>query len=702
MNTVDNFFIPIRYDFEQKSFIQFFQEGIEDYFYLRGKIAYVMHHSVFQDEQTAIIREGADEDKIARLILAAIKVISYATLIIPGILLAVKACLRAVYTFNVFSSDENKQSRVSSDEETEKEEGSEDKGIGNIFQMNLNSKTNVNEGEAKIRDPLKKSDSDKDNSQNDLYSKRILREDEIESGSRSEESKSDEDKRKVSRAKLGSGSDEEENGDSIGKRNDLPPSRFRLKKGSSELEEIDSEGDGTTSRSYSTSPSESVSSSNSSSSSEEEGEKVIVVTAKEANLLSDTLSSLKPETTVKSLMKEFTKAWNVENQTFNFSDDAFKLDRFLGLLETHAKYFKKTGMDEEIHFGFVEKIVLDPNLRPFIFERADLHGDLKSLMENIRTLKDEKALNKDFKCCEGVHLIFLGDFCDRGLYGTQIIEFLMRLREENPGQVHLIRGNHEDVWGHLQMAKTDIFLQQVVKTEKGREVLDAFYQTLPLCLYMSLKQPGRLFYKQYVHGLFEPSFDPAPLLDAPEPNCYLFVSKNRVLSKRVKKIANGNSKLAKSAQRLQELALASQALEKSYTLYNWGDVKASGKTRFGKSLTMREVAFNAEDIQCYLDVSTKLNKVEQIVRGHQHLYEIIKHNGNTLVTTLPIGADSPFNRDGNEDLAYMRELTSNNLEAMYRAPGSNRTEEILVVASGSEEEDSEDLEKIKDSLAFLS
>ena len=42
------------------------------------------------------------------------------------------------------------------------------------------------------------------------------------------------------------------------------------------------------------------------------------------------------------------------------------------------------------------------------------------------------------------HLIFLGDFCDRGAYGVEVLYTLLRLKAANARQVHLARGNHED------------------------------------------------------------------------------------------------------------------------------------------------------------------------------------------------------------------------------------------------------------------
>ena len=42
-------------------------------------------------------------------------------------------------------------------------------------------------------------------------------------------------------------------------------------------------------------------------------------------------------------------------------------------------------------------------------------------------------------------MVFLGDYTDRGSYGVEVMYVLMRLKVENPDQVWMARGNHEDI-----------------------------------------------------------------------------------------------------------------------------------------------------------------------------------------------------------------------------------------------------------------
>lgn len=70
---------------------------------------------------------------------------------------------------------------------------------------------------------------------------------------------------------------------------------------------------------------------------------------------------------------------------------------------------------------------------------GDLHGDLESLRQ---TLKASDFLQKARR---GEHplLIFLGDYGDRGINSPEVYYIVLRLKEEFPENVVLMRGNHE-------------------------------------------------------------------------------------------------------------------------------------------------------------------------------------------------------------------------------------------------------------------
>ena len=70
---------------------------------------------------------------------------------------------------------------------------------------------------------------------------------------------------------------------------------------------------------------------------------------------------------------------------------------------------------------------------------GDLHGDIESLT---RILEDTEFLKKAQRG-ENVHLIFLGDYGDRGLASPEVHYIVLKLKETFTDKVVLLRGNHE-------------------------------------------------------------------------------------------------------------------------------------------------------------------------------------------------------------------------------------------------------------------
>ena len=178
--------------------------------------------------------------------------------------------------------------------------------------------------------------------------------------------------------------------------------------------------------------------------------------------------------------------------------------------------------------GYAQKIDLPPNTQ--IFVRADLHGNLNQLIENLMILQFDGFLDEDFKCKSNFRMIFLGDYCDRNPYNLPVLQLLMALKMENPRQVILIRGNHEDLptnLYHLNSSNShsygfrpDVhFANFFFKNDSNRQALTNFYQTLPLALYVSesdllnLESTNHRKYSLFTHGMIDPSFDCEPLLD---------------------------------------------------------------------------------------------------------------------------------------------------------------------------------------------
>lgn len=169
---------------------------------------------------------------------------------------------------------------------------------------------------------------------------------------------------------------------------------------------------------------------------------------------------------------------------------------------------------------FAQKLVLPANAKVFL--QGDLHGDIHSLLAVLRKLNDRQLLDGFAIKDPDLHVIFLGDYTDRGVFGVEVLYTLLRLKLANPDRVHFARGNHED----LSLVARYGFLAEG-QAKFGRafnpaKILRA-YDFLPVVIYLGVGSD----FVQLCHGGMEPGYAPASLLAAPGTNRFEFLGKLR-------------------------------------------------------------------------------------------------------------------------------------------------------------------------------
>ena len=130
---------------------------------------------------------------------------------------------------------------------------------------------------------------------------------------------------------------------------------------------------------------------------------------------------------------------------------------------------------------------------------GDLHGSAHSLIRDLKKLKELGYIDNQFKITKkNFHIIFLGDYIDRGIYGVEVVYTLCRLKLANPSQVILVRGNHEDYIlapdfrkKHTKEEQKDnapSFIDELYLkfdlTQKDEIALFRFYELLPVVCYV--------------------------------------------------------------------------------------------------------------------------------------------------------------------------------------------------------------------------
>ncbi|MCD6410254.1 MAG: serine/threonine protein phosphatase [Candidatus Verstraetearchaeota archaeon] len=123
---------------------------------------------------------------------------------------------------------------------------------------------------------------------------------------------------------------------------------------------------------------------------------------------------------------------------------------------------------------------------------GDLHGDWESFEFILRKsgVGLEEPLSKD------LYLLFLGDYVDRGLHSVEVLQAILMLKKHNPGNVALLRGNHEGP-KDLPASPKDLPYLVVRKYPKEAPSLLERIQELFDCLHHAALLEGKYF---FAHG----------------------------------------------------------------------------------------------------------------------------------------------------------------------------------------------------------
>lgn len=206
------------------------------------------------------------------------------------------------------------------------------------------------------------------------------------------------------------------------------------------------------------------------------------------------------------LLDELHAFFKVENRGF-LNDPNSWIDQNL----PPAQFFDATA---DIFLPYVLKLEVNQNTE--IAFHGDIHGDKDSLIAYITWLAEHGYMDNEdpFKIKkDNFYIIFLGDYTDRGQYGTEVIFTLMRLKRTNPDKVFLVRGNHEDVDLNTRYGFTDQLKNKFKDDGLILKTIKRMYNYLPVALYLVCNNGTK--YKDVLlccHGGVEVGFNNAKKL----------------------------------------------------------------------------------------------------------------------------------------------------------------------------------------------
>lgn len=131
-------------------------------------------------------------------------------------------------------------------------------------------------------------------------------------------------------------------------------------------------------------------------------------------------------------------------------------------------FFGNTGKNEAKSKVVMKLDEAQVGENQIIFAIGDIHGCLNLLEEKIKTIElkmDELEDKYSF------HMMFLGDYIDRGHQSFQVIEKLMKLEIDNCS-VHCLMGNHEDIL--LKFLSNPLKYYQIWMAIGGAATLSSF------------------------------------------------------------------------------------------------------------------------------------------------------------------------------------------------------------------------------------
>lgn len=196
-------------------------------------------------------------------------------------------------------------------------------------------------------------------------------------------------------------------------------------------------------------------------------------------------------------------------------------------LHTHNPFSAEAFNISKSQFKpFAQKVVLPQGSKVIFF--GDLHGNIHSLLRILKHLKDAHIIDNQFNIIDqNYYFMFLGDYVDRGSYGAEVIFALLRLKNNNPHHVFMVRGNHEDCQlnSHFGFAQE---LKEKFSTVPASTInqLYSMYDLMPAVIYLGISNGSQTDFIQCCHGGLDLGYNAKELLHS-SATCQAILELNR-------------------------------------------------------------------------------------------------------------------------------------------------------------------------------
>ena len=273
-------------------------------------------------------------------------------------------------------------------------------------------------------------------------------------------------------------------------------------------------------------------------------------------------------------------------------------------------------LSQQVFAPYVQKLELHEGQK--IIFHGDVHGDIHSFIHEIDALAAQGYFVGDtFELADkNNYLVFLGDYVDRGHYGSEVMYTLLRLQLANPDNVIMVRGNHED----QTLSDYYGFGRELIATfgpDANRyDKIYRLYNFMPVALYVGSEND----YLQCCHGGIEYGYKPQALLQSDK----IFHSLKNKLDRAdfIKYLLQKNkfhyvSYLQGVPELFQNITISSPVGQEGILGFMWFDFLKTGSTQWkiGRGLAADK---NLTQMALRYQSHGSAKQVRGIVRAHQH------------------------------------------------------------------------------------
>lgn len=248
---------------------------------------------------------------------------------------------------------------------------------------------------------------------------------------------------------------------------------------------------------------------------------------------------------------------------------------------------------------FAQKLIAQPG--DVFYFHGDLHGDIFSLLEEIKELKNRGVIDDSFRIVQdNVWFVFLGDYVDRGQYGCEVIYTMMRLALANPDRVIAVRGNHEDIQISSKYGFEDEVAAKFSDLDGSKFLtISRINDFLPVVFYLGCSDSnGAVNYVQCCHGGIEEEYKPQSFLDD-----------RKTIYQLLPKFSADHSCCSPFDRNKKPLG------------FMWNDFDVDNQNTDFKFIRDRGFSYGKKGTQRVLQTmqSSAISKIRGILRAHQHV-----------------------------------------------------------------------------------